>query len=66
MLYLLLVTVLFIGAMILGAFVVVEYGPLVLVATCVACIALFVVAAVAIGAIEGDAGLVGAQSRIKR
>ncbi|KAL3789936.1 hypothetical protein ACHAW5_005481 [Stephanodiscus triporus] len=66
MLYLLLVSALFVGAAILGAIVVVEYGLVVFVAACAAGIALSVVAAVVVSVVTGDKKLMKAQSRIKR
>jgi hypothetical protein len=66
MLYLLLISALLIIALIIGTYVVVQYGLVVFVAACTAVFALGIVATVVAGVITNDVKLTNAQSRIKR
>jgi hypothetical protein len=66
MLYLLLISALLIIALIIGTYVVVQYGFVVFVAACTAVFALGIVAIVVAGVITNDVKLTNAQSRIKQ
>jgi len=65
MLYLLLISSLLVIAIIIGIFVVAQYGVVVLVAVCVAGLGMFVVAATVTSVITRDAKLSKARSKIK-
>lgn len=66
MLYLLFISSLLVGAIVLGLLVVVRYGLVVLVAVCAAAFGMLVVAATVMSVITRDAKLNRARSKIKR
>ena len=66
MLYLLFISTLLVGAIVMGVFVVVQYGLVVLIAVCTAAGGLLVVGATVYSVITHDAKLNKARSKIKR